>query len=290
MNNTNIYKLKCNNNHEIELDLTDLQETLKEYYSCEKCNEDFISMEPHEVIIECPVCAWNDHSDLSNAIAWLDQECPNCSKNLLGTQSLYIYGSFQYECENYYEHCKRNTSKKVKRIDRPDYWEAVIHFTNQNKLITILKENTINAYPTGLLKGEAVCLTEVPMEFTSEIRKKFGDYGIVFKKSDILRFGGGPAVYLTDEVIDGQKQNGFCNEIIPFLNVVRIPSTAPINNPSKRVDYLHEREWRVPKNIDLSILKPLGLLFPEGTPAQKFSYKEWKVLIDYAFKFGEFIK
>ena len=151
-----------------------------------------------------------------------------------------------------------------------------------------MENQKIKAMPTGYFGAPAVCLTDAPSKFGHEFKHRYGPFGIAFRKRDIISGGGGPSVYLLDKVIKKQNEScGFVPSLLPFLNVLRIPATAPKHIKAKRVDYLHDREWRFPGDIDFEHIEPIGIILPEGIPAEKFRGPDGEKLISIAWRYNE---
>lgn len=278
-----IYQVECKSKHELELSTSELEEVL-EWGNCPGCGADIESVVPEEIEVKCAVCTWQETNDWEAVMQSLWSGCPRCKSRL------HIAGSFYEQVAIYDEYARKNKASKYLKGKRPDYWEIVIHFCKKAELASILASQHINANPTGCFKVPAVCLTEVPLVYSGPIRKIHGNCGIAFRKSEVLKYGGQPAVYLVDVLIKAQNMHGgFCCSIKPFINILRIPSIAPSSTVVTKIDFLHEREWRVPKDIDLNVLHPLGLIFPEGKSTEKFSGPNADTLIHYAYKYGELI-
>ena len=163
-----------------------------------------------------------------------------------------------------------NVPVLFERQGRSDYWEGVVHFCKAEQFIAIYKERRIRASSTGLYtkrnpsESKAVCLTEATMPNWTELTKTHGDHGFVFRKRDIIGLSGAPAIYLPQSVLDGIKKRGqpIPRTPWPYLNRLTIPSITP----GIKYDFLHEREWRVPQDIDLNVLPPYAVTFPRQRP------------------------
>lgn len=286
--NQQTYKITCQNKHNVTVTLSELEEIL-DYNSCPKCTASLTQVDPPELEVECPACTWQETNDWESIIGWFLVGCPRCDKNELKSY-VHLKGSFYFETELYENVFEKVDTQKFKLNNRPDYWEIVTHFCSRDEIISILSSNVIRAYNTGYYSKKAICLTETPIAFSDEIRKKHGDYGISFRKKTILKNGGQPIIHLTDELIKVQEQNGgFSDEIKAFIQLLRIPSTSPPHKRAKKVDFLHEREWRIAKTIDLNQIKPIGLILPKGSASLKFSGNNWDSLIEKAFQYGEIL-
>lgn len=283
---TDEVSIKCKGGDIIDLSLTEFEDVL-DSGRCPDCGEAIVTVVPDTFEVECVNCTWSEENDWTAISAWLDQGCPRCGPALEIYSPLHIVGSFYHKVAVYDEYGNIIRAKTFERSARPDYWEVVIHFCKRQEFLSILKNGKIKACPTGYFYKPAVCFTETPLIHCGEIRNVHGPYGIAFRKSEIIKHGGNPALYLQDTLIQAQEQNGeFCDEIKPFINLLRIPATAPRNRKQKRVDFLHEREWRLASAVELDKVKPLGLVFPEG---KKFTGPYGKDLLDYAYKYDEIV-
>jgi hypothetical protein len=150
-----------------------------------------------------------------------------------------------------------------------------------------MEEERIRAQNTGYFGVPAVCMTEAPVHFNEEFLHRYGSYGIVFRKGDVIRAGGGPAVYLLDCILEAQKEYGFHDKFKPFLNVIRLPGIAPREKVKKKVDYLHDREWRFPTDVEFAKLSPLAVILPPESGLSTFSGPGGKALLKIAWKFKE---
>lgn len=115
------------------------------------------------------------------------------------------------------------------------------------RLINILESKTIYASPMSFLPGnrEAVCFTECIWDALIDQAERYSPYGVVFSKRLIFKKGGGPALYIRGDIQKLIEQN-IPIEIVPFL--------APFDpdgvmNPPIKLDWLHEREWRLPTSL-----------------------------------------
>jgi hypothetical protein len=153
-------------------------------------------------------------------------------------------------------------------IRRPDFNQSLVHLTRERverpsfpetgvtrvvQPFDVLKEiltlGTLRASNT-YIKGtrSVVCLSEMPLSVihhfadppneTNE-KKKYRFYGLAFSKQTIFGAGGRPVIYLPDAdagwIPDDQKWRHVRYEI-------------------GSIDWTHEREWRVPDDLDLTKL------------------------------------
>jgi hypothetical protein len=94
----------------------------------------------------------------------------------------------------------------------------------------------------------AVCFTECIWEGLAKLASEYSSYGIVFSKRLIFDLGGGPALYLRGDSIVAvgdripEPLHAF---IAPFDPDARIRPGVPL-------DWLHEREWRLPNSLSFT--------------------------------------
>jgi hypothetical protein len=254
------YTLECPRHHTVTVDASEVQDILESRdFACPQCGE-ALELEGN-LQLACTVCGGTYHaSTLEEAAEASDEICSHCGEYM----PLYYYvpNSFAARAAEY-EWVRNGAGRhELERRGRGDYWEGLIHFCKRDEFISIIKEEKIRAGPTGLFRERAVCLTETPSTECAELQKKHGDHGFVFRKSDLMRIGGAPAIYLLPSMIEAQRAaGGFAAALRPYVNVLRTPKIAPTE---RRNDFLHEREWRVPCDIDLQQVRPFGIILPEG--------------------------
>lgn len=284
----NDYLIICKNGHERQVSVDELEDNLdSETCPVKDCDAPIVKLVPSEVHIECIECGWDEQCYWEEAAIWLWSECPRCQSNTKTSGNIKIVGSHSHAVGEYQNFCEHADIAPFQRSDRDDYWELIIHYTSRNHFFEIMESLRIKAMPTGYFNEPAVCLTDAPAKFGHEFKHRYGPFGIAFRKKDIISNGGGPAVYLIDKVIEEQKGIGFASSFRPFLNVLRIPDTAPDKIKAKMVDYLHDREWRYPGDIDFNNVEPVGIVLPDGIPSHKFSGPSGKKLINIAWKYHE---
>jgi hypothetical protein len=151
----------------------------------------------------------------------------------------------------------------ISEVRRSDFSHALVHLTRERRefdyetnkpkaLIPpfqVLKE----ILTTGILRGgkgyvkgnrPAVCFSEIPLsqihrfaEPPSALNAKYRFYGLVLSKKTVFEMGGRPVIYLPDTE----------GEWIPADEKWR-----HVRFEHGTVDWTHEREWRVPGDIDLT--------------------------------------
>lgn len=158
-------------------------------------------------------------------------------------------------------------------MSRPDISSYLAHFTSNKfpkgykdihnptnpymrvpaikRLENILKDKKILAsiLPwTGALK--AVCLTECPWTSLVEHTKQYSPYGVGFTKEFIFAKGGAPAYYVRPDYF---RQQEWSNDAMTFVTPFW-PEYATKEQKEKtkfkKCDYTHEREWRVPNDLE----------------------------------------
>jgi hypothetical protein len=121
------------------------------------------------------------------------------------------------------------------------------HTSARERLISILLNRIIYGSPMPFLPTErqAVCFTECVWKGLTRLADRYSPYGVVFSKRLIFDSGGGPALYLRGDAlrdIGDQLPEGIHPFIAPFDPEARL-------KPGVRLDWLHEREWRLPGHL-----------------------------------------
>lgn len=153
----------------------------------------------------------------------------------------------------------------------PDYSPLVVHFTKQkpmvkadlidtthplsafktasalDRLLNILRTKTIHASPMPWLPGfpRAVCFTECIWGGLASLAEQYSGYGVVFSKRLIFRRGGGPALYVRGDTLRDLGGN-IPESIKPFIAPF---DPEAVLTPGVRLDWLHEREWRLASSL-----------------------------------------
>lgn len=158
--------------------------------------------------------------------------------------------------------------------ENPDLTVMLTHLVKgedpYGSLKNILTDKCIRAKPTGYFgKSEgtqAVCLADLTIRGLYRHSKRYSPFGIAFLKEHVFALGGGPALYVREDVL---KEHGvhIPTDIKAYVNKIEID----------KWDFHHEREWRVPCDLvfDLeeicivyaphSYHKELREMFPEVT-------------------------
>lgn len=154
--------------------------------------------------------------------------------------------------------------------NRPDFSNFLAHFTKdenpskedayphiqgknaQERLISILRDQKINATEMPWTHANAVCFTECPWSSLIAHTKRYSQYGIGFTKPTVFAKHGGPVYYMRPDHFKRQMtDNKFDKHVWPFVTPFS-PSYRPKHMKGQyfnTVDYSHEREWRVPHDF-----------------------------------------
>ena len=285
----NNYLVICNNGHERQVSIDVLEEIL-DSEMCPECDAPIVKLQPSQLEVECIECGWEEQGHWRDVMPWLWLECPRCQSNTQTTGDIRIVGTSSHAVGEYQNFCEHADIRPFLRDGRDDYWELVVHYTSRDNFLEIMERQEIKAMPTGYFGVPAVCLTDAPSKFGYEFKHRYGPFGIAFRKSDIISQGGGPAVYLIDKLLKEQRDFcGFAASLQPFVNVLRIPKTAPDHAKAKRVDYLHDREWRYPADLHFANIEPVAVVLPDGIAAHKFQGPNGKKLISIAWRYKEIV-
>jgi hypothetical protein len=276
------YAVTCPNGHRTRMDPTELQSFLEEGDSaCTTCGKP-LRLDCH-LSLFCQICdqPWDVHT-LQEAITAADDTCRHCEE-FADDAYFYVPGSHHENIAQYQWTTDGADASALAREGRQDYWEGLIHFCNREQFVSIFKFGRILASPTGYFHLPAVCLTETPASQCAELKMAHGDYGYVFRKGQLILEGANPALYVQASLLRVIRDTTATASIRPFVNLLRTRQTDP---DGKQYDFLHEREWRVPSDIDLEKTKPLGVVLPAGG-RQKFHGKDGETILAAARVFGE---
>lgn len=132
-------------------------------------------------------------------------------------------------------------------IEQGDPLHSHLSASAIDKLRSILTTRTIYASPMPYLPNSprAVSFTECIWPALVDLADQYSSYGLVFSKRVVFRAGGGPALY-----VRGDTLRALGPSIPPSIE----PLIAPFDPEAVLVagnvlDWLHEREWRLPGNL-----------------------------------------
>ena len=170
---------------------------------------------------------------------------------------------------------------------RPDFSEYVVHFTKDQAPITagtetspalkaiagksaverltaILTSTKLRATRMPWTNRPAVCFTECTWASLLDHATRYSRFGLGFSKHFLFARGGGPAIYLTPGLLEHQKKHvgtekqPFDDTLYSFMTPF-CPPYAPkayrdqFWKREKALDFSHEREWRVPHDLDFKL-------------------------------------
>lgn len=282
------YSLSCENKHVARVSPDGLGDALSGG-TCPKCDGQVVRTNPAVLSVRCVPCQ-TETSGSWNELVWMFNEgCPVCRSNDGTGGRLVVTGSIAAEISDYEEMQVRKEKELEARPTRADYWEYLIHFCTPKQFESILRDRAIYAAKTGYFKVPAVCLTDAPVAFTKELEARHGSCGFVFRKTRVLKEGGGPAVYLSPAVLEAQKRApGFSEELRPFVNIVRTPKMS--GGFLKPYDWLHEREWRLAKDIEFEEMAPEAVVLPRRSAARFNVFNSPIRVIEAARLYGELVR
>ena len=240
-------------------------------FDCSSCGEE---MSATGYRIKCYICGmeFEDYS-LSQIPLLLEERCASCAGREewdVDFYSIRIAGSWSSESDIYDWSMTPKQADDLRRKGRTDYWEGLVHFCSAEEFVAIYKERCIRASSTGLYykrnpdNTKAVCLTETTVQNWQEIKDVHGEYGFVFRKSEVIGLNGAPVINLPQSVIDTMKANGepIPKTLWPYLTKLSLPTSRT----QKKMDFLHEREWRVPCDMRFDSITPYAVVFPKMRP------------------------
>lgn len=170
---------------------------------------------------------------------------------------------------------KTSNLNPIKRGNRPDFSEYLSHFTKdgdfcnvkQNtdidnfktmtafeKLCSILQMREIKASSMPWTGTFGICFTECPWSSLLAHTNQYSSYGIGFTKEFIYKHGGSPVFYMRFKLLNAIQKNIKDNQTKQNLLKLLTPyspnfDTDYAKQKHPRVDYTHEREWRMSNNL-----------------------------------------
>lgn len=141
--------------------------------------------------------------------------------------------------------------------------DSITAMTAKERLFSILQEQCVKATRMPWTNKKAVCFTECTWPSLLGHAQRYSPYGIGFKKEFLFVAGGGPAFYMPPHLLKRQKDHvgpskvPFDPELYSFLTPFA-PFYAPQSykdehwNGKTPVDFSHEREWRVPHDLEFT--------------------------------------
>jgi hypothetical protein len=263
-------KVCCQNGCKILIESKeDLHDSIYGDHCCE-CGASISEIEPKELSVYCP-CGYSNVYDLDSLKHYLNEGCPEANPDTensvaINHHHLTFQGSYYQKVADFEWGGKEISTDYLTRELRDDFWEYLTHYTSREGFESILRNQKIEIFATGYFGkkepgiSKAVCLTETPPEWSDEFFDEYGEYAFVFHKSDLQKIGALPVYYMDDSMLNVMTTtNSFPDKIKPFIQLLRTPSTG--GSKKSKYDWIHNREWRVPQNIDITAIKPSGVFF-----------------------------
>ncbi|WP_157835306.1 hypothetical protein [Ectopseudomonas composti] len=179
-------------------------------------------------------------------------------------------------------------SQFVVHLTRNDTKDFSNGATAKENLISILKSRKIFAVrphcifnteikalgKTAVAKCRAACFTETPLSEIGKLARKIEgraieleSYGLVFRKEDLIKAGGQPAIYINSydrnnwlresirELFESAKANESSKlwRLIPYLNAMH-----------EKYDFSWEREWRMHTDFKFKLTDIVCIILPEN--------------------------
>lgn len=151
--------------------------------------------------------------------------------------------------------------------------DYVAHFTKGDdacaNLVDMLTNGRIKANILPWNKRDAVCFTECPWSSLIAHAEQYSPFGVGFEKGRVFAAGGGPAYYVRNDLFSQQDWQGTNYTFVtPYWPSFRPASKAEYDKRSHPIDYLHEREWRVPHDFTFTLKQVEFVILPDyGTMA-----------------------
>lgn len=165
--------------------------------------------------------------------------------------------------------------KQFDRSNRPDFSAYLSHFTKDGDFCHTIQEAAVEAFrkmtaferlcsilsmkeiKTSIMpwtNTQGLCFTECPWSSLLVHTKNYSSYGIGFTKEFIYRNGGSPVLYVRFKLLNAIKKHisnsKTKDNILQFLTPYSPDyDTDYAKGKYPRVDYTHEREWRLPNSL-----------------------------------------
>ena len=118
----------------------------------------------------------------------------------------------------------------------------------RERLENILTSRVIHASPMPFApdNARAVCFTECVWDALYRLAQNYSAYGIVFKKRLIFDRGGAPALYIRGDQLN-DLEGAIPQDLHPLISPF---DPEAVLKPGVRLDWLYEREWRLPESLN----------------------------------------
>lgn len=290
---TTKYTLKCTEGHRNEVEFNNLLDALEDD-RCETCGSQIASSNPNFIPLECP-CGYSDSPDVDYAKSLLQHGCPNANEDVEAPDNIKFHrlsarGSPQALYYSYRWSVHGPTHKQLMMKDMRDYWEFLVHFTDNAGFLKIMQSHSLKSHSAGYYYKKdpagtkAVCLTEAPLEYADRFFERYGPVGFVFRKATLQAAGALPVINLSESMIKTQERaGGFAKELKPLVQLIRTDSTGS----GKRYDWISDREWRVPSDINLLRTCPIGMVYQEPISYRSDEDELWRAKVMATITYGE---
>jgi len=147
------------------------------------------------------------------------------------------------------------------RPDGPHVPQDIQFMNAHTRLTSILWQQTLRTFVTFSGGDPATCFTEAKLEGLQFMiqRRGYQPWGLLFQRQHVYDAGGGPAWHARQEQFKALKQDAHLRSW-----AVRLQAGSS--------EWLEEREWRIVRHSDVSLLelRPAGLIVgdPSWTGAQ----------------------
>jgi len=158
---------------------------------------------------------------------------------------------------NYVVHFAKSTPPLGFGVNKPtvEGLEEIAELSAYERLIAMLESRTIRATNMPWSHRPCVCFTECVWGSLLDHAQAYSCYGVGFHTQVLFREGGAPVFYMRQDFYKAQHDaGGFHDDLWPFVTPF-VPDYAPEDHVEEYragrgpIDYSHEREWRVPKDM-----------------------------------------
>lgn len=217
---------------------------------CDNCN--MWACEQHDdSVIQCDRCGLNHTEDciVSFDSEFVDEFGHVCKKcfDRYGDLIEQIKKPFETDgLQHIIERIERDKKFYIEEArENFDLTVALTHLIKSDNpfglLKRILDEKCLKSSQTGYFgkkdNTQAVCFADLTVRGLLRHSKKYSPFGLAFLKQSIYERGGGPALYVRENII--REENNLTVNLKPFINKINLNS----------YDFHHEREWRVAQDF-----------------------------------------
>jgi hypothetical protein len=138
--------------------------------------------------------------------------------------------------------------------------DVIAQLSAYERLVRIVQEGVIRATNMPWTHRPCVCFTECVWGSLLDHAQRYSPYGVGFHKSVLFEAGGGPAIYMRQDLFRaGRDHGGWPDEVWPYITPF-VPEYASEEHRQTHwagrataCDYTHEREWRVPHDFAFQV-------------------------------------